>query len=400
MSAQGARAARSGELGLDAFATWRDRLRAYEDGALHDAAQAELETALSRSKALRAERAAIQAERAAQPAAAPAAPASDDSVAGMLSPEDRAPRTGSKRARARIDDLRGGALSARDDRGLDRLDAPHAIDRRVDEPSADRSRDRRAARRPAVESRSFEETQRKAGGRAVATVVAATLAMVIGFGGGLYLAATYGDPGGPLDFGLSSLGGSFGGAEPRVEGAAPRAEAIDDVAASAPTADLGEAAPAAAVADESSAPPWALSVAIAHRLVAWETLESAPLSSAALDRRLSRISDALAMNLIPAAEAPRGLSLRQAQLLNLDGQPMAQILFAGPNRAVLALSVIPRDGAVDAAGPTAFESARLIDLNAVSWDSGAHSFLLIGAASDRDLRVWAAAFAMLLARPL
>ncbi|MEO1329829.1 MAG: zf-HC2 domain-containing protein [Pseudomonadota bacterium] len=367
------------------FPTWRDRLQAYVDGSLDPTDAEEVEDALERSKALRAEHALMLREQAALRALFQAGGA-ETAVAEARGrrPEERMAPPPSAATPAR------NRSRAVEPRRRIAGDPPHALDRRAAlTADDDRAPGPRAAARPASRSvqtrpdqartdqartnQARPDPERSAGGRRAAwSSIAAVLAIGVGFGGGLLLSDGAGDP-------MAALQRILDG---------------EELAATRPA--VAPVAPAAPVA---SAPGWKMSVAVYHRLFSKETLEAAPLSAAALDTRLERIGAAVDRRLLAASAPPSGFELRQAQLLTFDGRALGQIVFAGADGAPFALCVIERPldaPAADPEAPPALETARLLDQSAVSWVDGRHAFLLIGQADDPEMLRIGAIFAQLM----
>lgn len=156
---------------------------------------------------------------------------------------------------------------------------------------------------------------------------------------------------------------------------------------------LGALAGAVLLAEEApppEAPGWRMSAAVYQRLYEPETFASAPVDAAGVAGGLAQVGEALSINLSDL-ETPEGLTLQRAQLLSFNGQPLGQIAFVDENGAAIALCVFARP-APGAEGVTPLRTSVLLDMNAVDWSAGGHDFLLLGPASDEDLRRYGAFF--------
>ncbi|MEM6464941.1 MAG: zf-HC2 domain-containing protein [Pseudomonadota bacterium] len=119
---------------------------------------------------------------------------------------------------------------------------------------------------------------------------------------------------------------------------------------------------------------WKLAVANYQVLYVPQTLAAPAPDRLAAERRLAELSEALGRDLTQAVDA-QGLEFRRAQMLGLEGQPLVQIAYMGPNNSPVAICVTPVDTATRA--PSA---ETIAGLAAAHWVQDGFGFLVIGGA--------------------
>lgn len=102
------------------------------------------------------------------------------------------------------------------------------------------------------------------------------------------------------------------------------------------------------------------------------------LSSLATDRptqlaQLDTVGSKMGMALTPELITLPGADFRRAQLLQYDGQPLAQLAYLDPQEGPVALCFISSEQ-----GAAAPRRERRRDMNVVYWSSNRHAFMLIG----------------------
>ena len=124
---------------------------------------------------------------------------------------------------------------------------------------------------------------------------------------------------------------------------------------------------------------WRAVVADYVALYSPDTLSAPAGDRAAQLAELDRVGSKIGLSLSPEAIALPGADFRRAQVLQYDGEPLAQIAYLDPEDGPMALCIVKSAGA--AAGP---ETERRHGMNVVYWSANGHAFMLIGhAASDR-----------------
>ena len=113
---------------------------------------------------------------------------------------------------------------------------------------------------------------------------------------------------------------------------------------------------------------------------------------ATLSNLLAEISDRVEVDLAPALEVD-GLTLRDAQLLSLNGLPLAQLAYTTAEGEPVAFCVIYRVGKDADAAPLAFRNGKARNLNAVLWDVQPRGYLVIGDQTPDELSGYAEVFA-------
>ena len=122
----------------------------------------------------------------------------------------------------------------------------------------------------------------------------------------------------------------------------------------------------------STAPDWKLAVAQYQVLYVPQTLAMPAPDDATRQQQLSAVSDAIGVNLRPAAPAS-GLSFRRAQQLGLEGAPLIQIAYLSEDNQPFALCVTEVDAADSAPSATI-----LAGLAGAHWVEDGKGYLVIG----------------------
>jgi len=123
-------------------------------------------------------------------------------------------------------------------------------------------------------------------------------------------------------------------------------------------------------------PDWRHEVAQYQSLYVAETVTSHVFDTATLVQQLERASAKINRNLDSTMLLKLGeLDLARAQILNIDGQPLIQIAYRGPNNAPFALCIMPNTG------PNAqrdITSEDIHDLATASWKDDDFQYTLVG----------------------
>jgi len=97
-------------------------------------------------------------------------------------------------------------------------------------------------------------------------------------------------------------------------------------------------------------------------------------------RQLAAISAASGMTITDTMVDLPGVDFRRAQTLGINGSPLIQIAFAGPNGEPFALCFTPVDK------PASKPLAQAIDgMNTVSWRNGEYGFILVSFADPKQV---------------
>jgi len=133
---------------------------------------------------------------------------------------------------------------------------------------------------------------------------------------------------------------------------------------------------------------WRDTVAEYLTLYTRDTLANLPDDPSVREAELKSVGDKLAVPLSVDKVALDGLLLKRSQLYNLDGQPLAQIAYLGPEDGPVAFCIIAKD---DGDRPPTFEERQ--GKNIVYWSKAGHAFMLIGNLSRSALETLAASLA-------
>jgi anti-sigma factor RsiW len=126
---------------------------------------------------------------------------------------------------------------------------------------------------------------------------------------------------------------------------------------------------------------WRRAVAGYVTLYTPETLAAIPDDSAARQRELAGLSAKLDVPLSAYDTALPGLALKWTQLLQYDGKPLGEMVYADPQSGPVTLCVFA-DGEADAAP----RQERRNGLNIVYWSAKGRAFMLVGRMAEADLR--------------
>jgi anti-sigma factor RsiW len=142
-------------------------------------------------------------------------------------------------------------------------------------------------------------------------------------------------------------------------------------------------------APEPAAPPgWLAVVASYQALYSAQTLAAVQPDTAMQMAEVTRVAQTLGAPLTPENVTSDLLRYARGQVLDLNGKPLAQLMYQAPDGTPVALCVIAT-GAEDA--PVA---ARQIDgLNAAVWREGGFAYLVIGDTDAETITAAAEGFA-------
>ena len=119
---------------------------------------------------------------------------------------------------------------------------------------------------------------------------------------------------------------------------------------------------------------WRAQVAQYQSLYVPETVTGTRFSEEALGAQMAASSARLGRSLDPEALASLGaLELARAQILSVEGQPLIQIAYRGPEDAPFALCIMPAEG-----GERGLRSEALYGLATAAWSDGAFQYILVG----------------------
>jgi hypothetical protein len=130
---------------------------------------------------------------------------------------------------------------------------------------------------------------------------------------------------------------------------------------------------------------WRMEVADYQVLYVPETIAHLSSSPEGLTAQFGRAGAAIGLD-FPGDELSNvdGLTLKRAQVLGHDGDPLIQIVFQDKSGSAIALCLIAKSGTETQ--PRFTERRSMVS---VDWDSSDHAFLLIGNASEADAARWA-----------
>lgn len=131
---------------------------------------------------------------------------------------------------------------------------------------------------------------------------------------------------------------------------------------------------------ESPSGHWRDIVASYVRLYTPETFANVSDDAAAQTRQLQVVGQAMGLPLNVQRVAVPGLQFKQAQLLQYDATPIAELNYIDPHYGPMSLCIIPSD-----ASPAAPEAEIRRGLNVSYWSDGDLAFMVIGAQPSSDL---------------
>ncbi len=124
---------------------------------------------------------------------------------------------------------------------------------------------------------------------------------------------------------------------------------------------------------------WRAVVAEYIELYTPDTLSAPAGDRAAQVAQLDQVGSKIGLSLSPEAVALEGADFRRAQVLEYDGEPLAQLAYLDPRDGPMALCIVKSSRG--AAGP---DSERRRGMNIVYWSTNDHALMLIGhATADR-----------------
>ncbi|MEM7505880.1 MAG: hypothetical protein AAF415_03975 [Pseudomonadota bacterium] len=126
---------------------------------------------------------------------------------------------------------------------------------------------------------------------------------------------------------------------------------------------------------------WHQAVADYQALYTTDTVAAVPMAPETRLAGLDRTGAALGLDLSGAAEGAKGLIFQRAQILQIDGKPLAQLVYLDATGAPIAFCITRREGA-----DSAPKDGRLSGLNARTWRDAGYGFILIGDAAPDALR--------------
>lgn len=122
---------------------------------------------------------------------------------------------------------------------------------------------------------------------------------------------------------------------------------------------------------------WMMAVADYVALFNTDTFAETVVDAGELAGQIQRVSDAVGVDLALAADLSN-LTLQRAELLQLNGLPLAQLAYTHEDGTPVAFCVIFRTGREPDGAPVSFRAASARDLNAVLWDVQPRGYLVIG----------------------
>lgn len=127
---------------------------------------------------------------------------------------------------------------------------------------------------------------------------------------------------------------------------------------------------------------WRAVVAAYIELYTPDTLSALSTDRALQTAQLDTVGSKLGMTLTPEAVALPGADFRRAQLLQYDGQPLAQLAYLDREDGPIALCFVRSDR-----GAAKMQTERRHGMNVLYWASREHAFMLIGYAPVDRLEV-------------
>jgi anti-sigma factor RsiW len=121
---------------------------------------------------------------------------------------------------------------------------------------------------------------------------------------------------------------------------------------------------------------WLRTVAEQMSLYSTDTLAHVEVNAANEQARLAQLGMEMNLSLSPEVVTLPGLALKRVDVLQVDHQPLLQLVYQGESTGPLALCIIREAGE---AGERL--SRHIAGMNLIYWTSSSHGFLLIGSAS-------------------
>jgi anti-sigma factor RsiW len=138
----------------------------------------------------------------------------------------------------------------------------------------------------------------------------------------------------------------------------------------------------AATADPA-AMPWSQAVASYVRLMSADTFRATPMTAGQLSTSLQAAAAATGTDLTALVAQLPDLALARADILTLNGRPLAQLAFLDREGRVIAVCVLARASAPPSPAPR--REGQAMGLRFVLWDAGRDGRLVIGDAPAQVL---------------
>ncbi len=126
---------------------------------------------------------------------------------------------------------------------------------------------------------------------------------------------------------------------------------------------------------------WHQAVADYQVLYTTETVTATPLSPEQRANGLALVSERVGVALSSEGIELDGLAFQRAQVLEFDGQPLAQLVYLDGDGLPIAFCIMRRTES-----DTGVADREIAGLNASSWQDGAHGYIVIGAATPAKIR--------------
>jgi len=120
---------------------------------------------------------------------------------------------------------------------------------------------------------------------------------------------------------------------------------------------------------------WQETVARQVSLYSPASLEAIRVDQVEQRTRLDRLAETLNLRLSADTLALPGLTLKRVEQLQIEGRPLAQLLYASDDIGPIALCIL-RESEAD----TARETKQVAGMTLIYWTADAHGFLLVGTA--------------------
>lgn len=128
-------------------------------------------------------------------------------------------------------------------------------------------------------------------------------------------------------------------------------------------------------------PGWHRAVADYQVLYTDETVTGTPLTPDLRAGGLQRVSTRMGLPLTEETLKVTGLGFQRAQMLEFEGEPLAQIVFLDGNEAPIAFCLMKATGGAEGLADT-----EISGLNATTWSDGTYSYIVIGPAERSTIR--------------
>ncbi|MEO0943837.1 MAG: zf-HC2 domain-containing protein [Pseudomonadota bacterium] len=121
-----------------------------------------------------------------------------------------------------------------------------------------------------------------------------------------------------------------------------------------------------------AAPDWTEVVANYQSLYVTDTLSAPPLAPETQRINVAALSGQLGVDLVPLIDLD-DIQFRRAQMLGYEGAPLVQMAYLADDAVPIAICVTPISG-----GDTSVTQSRLFGMEAASWTTNGHGYLIIG----------------------